>query len=134
MRPGDNCLRCHREERTDYPEAPVWSAAGTVFPGPDSPPGDGVPGVEVHLLEADGGELLVLTTNGAGNFYTARALPDGFRVALVYEGERIEMPCNPPSGGCAACHNAPPIGGAPGRLFIPQAPEADQVATTCATP
>lgn len=131
MQPGDNCLRCHRAERTDYPSAPVWTAAGTVYPGPDSPVGDGVPGVEVLLLDPAGDELVSLVTNRAGNFYTDAELPAGFRVALVYEGERIEMPCAPPSGGCAACHNQPAIGGAPGRLFIPQAPEAQSVAASC---
>jgi hypothetical protein len=131
MRPGDNCLRCHRDERTDYPSAPVWTAAGTVFPGPDSPVSDGVSGVTVLLMDEGGQTVESLVTNAAGNFYTAAPLPAGFRVALEYEGEQIEMPCAPPSGGCAACHNQPAIGGAPGRLFLPQAPEADAIASEC---
>ena len=131
MRPGDNCLRCHRDERSDYPSAPAWTAAGTVYPGPDSPAGDGVPGVTVLLLDPDGRALETLTTNEAGNFYTAAPLPAGFRVALEYEGERIDMPCAPPTGGCAACHSQPAIGGAPGRLFLPQAPEATAIAPEC---
>jgi mono/diheme cytochrome c family protein len=132
MQPGDNCLRCHRDERTDYPSAPVWTAGGTVFPGPDSPTGDGIANVAVIFSDVDGGVIETLMTNAAGNFYTPRELPLGFRVALEYEGERIEMPCAPPSGGCAACHTEPAIGGAPGRLFIPQAPEADDIASECA--
>lgn len=134
MRPGDNCLRCHRDERSDYPSAPAWTAAGTVFPGPDSPVSDGVSGVTVLLMDEDGQTVASLMTNAAGNFYTAAPLPTGFRVALEYEGDRIEMPCAPPSGGCAACHNQPAIGGAPGRLFLPQAPEADAIARECPGP
>lgn len=131
MRPGDNCLRCHRSERTEYPSAPDWTAAGTVYPGPDSPPSDGVPGVTVLLLDADGGEVVSLVTNAVGNFYTQAPLPEGFRVALEYEGERLEMPCAPPTGGCAACHSIPPVGRAPGRLFLPQAPEAADIEQEC---
>lgn len=131
MKPGDNCVRCHRAERTQYPSAPDWTAAGTVYPGPDSPVADGMPGVTVVLSDADGGVIETLTTNSVGNFYTDTPLPADFRVALEYLGERIAMPCAPPSGGCAACHTIPPIGTAPGRIFIPQAPEADDVNPMC---
>jgi hypothetical protein len=131
MRPGDNCLRCHRAQNTEYPSAPDWSAAGTVFPGPDSPTSDGVPDVRVILSDADGDEIETLVTNRAGNFYTDTELPTGFRVALEYEGERIDMPCAPPAGNCGACHSDPPIGGAPGRIFLPQAPEADAISDSC---
>jgi len=131
MQPGDNCRRCHGGPGTSYPEAPEWTAAGTIFPGPDSPITDGVPSVQVHLMNPDGGMIETLTTNAAGNFYTSTPLPTGFRVALDYEGESIEMPCAPPSGGCGACHNQPPIGRAPGRIFLPQAPEATQVDPMC---
>ena len=131
MKPGDNCLRCHRSERSDYPSAPPWTAAGTVFPGPDSPASDGVPGVRVLLQDAQGDLLEQLTTNEVGNFYTGRPLPAGFRVALEYEDARIEMPCAPPAGNCGACHANPPVGGTRGRIFLPQAPEAEQVGTTC---
>jgi len=131
MRPGDNCLRCHRDERSDYPTAPSWTAAGTVFPGPDSPASDGVSGVRVLLLDPEGELIESLVTNGAGNFYTAAPLPSGFRVALEYEGDRLDMPCAPPTGGCAACHSVPAVGGAPGRLFLPQAPEAADISSEC---
>lgn len=131
MKPGDNCLRCHRTERTEYPSAPPWTAAGTVFPGPDSPTSDGMSGVQVILSDAEGNAVVTLTTNAAGNFYTSQALPEGFRVALEYEGERIAMPCAPPLGNCGACHNMPAIGGTKGRVFIPQAPEAADVASEC---
>lgn len=131
MKPGENCLRCHRSERTDYPSAPPWTAAGTVFPGPDSPTTDGMSGVQVILSDEAGSPIETLTTNEVGNFFTSTPLPSGFRVALEYEGDRIDMPCAPPAGNCAACHSQPPIGGTRGRIFIPQAPEAADVASEC---
>lgn len=131
MQPGDNCRRCHGGPSSPYPQAPEWTAAGTVFPGPDSPATDGVPLVQVHLMDPNGGIIQTLTTNAAGNFYTDMPLPEGFRVAIEYEGERIDMPCAAPSGGCGACHNQPPIGTAPGRIFLPQAPEATDFNKVC---
>lgn len=131
MRPGDNCRRCHGSVNSDYPDAPDWTAAGTVYPGPDSPASDGVPFVRVLITDADGGMIESLLTNSVGNFFTDTPLPEGFRVALEYEGERIDMPCAPPSGGCAACHTQPPIGNAPGRLYLPQAPEAADLNPEC---
>jgi len=112
MRPGDDCTYCHKAD-SEYAGAPVWTAAGTVYPAPDSAAGEGVAGVAVVLSDAEGTPLETLVTNRVGNFYTSSALPDGFRVALEFEGRRIEMPCPPPSGGCAKCHSRPPIGFAP---------------------
>lgn len=119
MLPGEDCTRCHKVN-SEYERAPVWTVAGTVFPSADAPADAGVEGVSVHLLDASGSVLETLRTNAAGNFYTARDLPADYRVELEYLGERIAMPCPPPSGGCAKCHDDPPIGSAPGRIFIPQ--------------
>lgn len=131
MRPGENCRRCHGSVNSDFPDAPEWTAAGTVYPGPDSPATDGVPFVRVILSDPDGGVIESLLTNAVGNFFTDTPLPAGYRVALEYEGERIDMPCAPPSGGCAACHTQPPIGNATGRIFLPQAPESADVNPEC---
>jgi hypothetical protein len=123
MRPGEDCDFCHRAG-SQYETAPHWSLAGTVYPRADSAAGDGVAGVEVIVMDEAGQEVLRLTTNTAGNFFTGVQLPDPYQVALEYQGERIEMPCPPPSGGCAKCHRRPPNGFAPGRLFVPQGREA----------
>jgi hypothetical protein len=129
MRPGEDCLSCH--SRNSGRDAPVWSAAGTVFPSAEAAASEGVAGVSVHLFD-DGGELIeTLTTNRAGNFYTATPLPQGFRVALEHEGQRIDMPCPPPAGLCNACHNDPPIGMAKGRIFIPQGADPDHPPFDC---
>jgi hypothetical protein len=129
MRPGQDCSSCHSENSGRG--APVWSAAGTVFSTAESPTDAGVSGARVILSEPDGSELETLTTNQVGNFYTARALPKGFRVAIEYEGERLEMPCSPPGGLCNACHTLPPIGFAPGRIFIPQSKDPNRPDFDC---
>jgi hypothetical protein len=118
MQPGDDCLRCH-SSGSDYPTAPDFSAAGTVFPSLDAPATSGVPGVGVELLGPDGALLARLETNSVGNFYTTMPLPDGFRVRLDHAGEQLEMPCPPPAGNCGACHSLPPLGEARGRIFVP---------------
>jgi hypothetical protein len=85
----------------------------------------------VRFTTADGALIETLTTNAAGNFYTARPLPRGFLVALEYQGQSIQMPCSPPGGLCNACHTLPPIGQAPGRIFIPQARDPSRPAFDC---
>jgi hypothetical protein len=132
MRPGEDCDFCHRPD-SQYETAPHWSLAGTVYPRADSDPADGVAGVKVIVGGESGQEVLTLTTNAAGNFFTAAQLPDPYYVALEYQGERIEMPCPPPSGGCAKCHRRPPNGSAPGRLFIPQGRVLEPRPFNCAT-
>lgn len=117
MRPGENCLRCH-SEGTDT-GAPVWSLGGTVFPSPDADRCDGVEGAVVRVMDEAKNPIVELTTSAAGNFWTAVPLPENFRVAVVYEGRTIEMPVSPPAGSCNACHSQPPIGGAPGRIYLP---------------
>ncbi|HEY6561408.1 MAG TPA: hypothetical protein VI072_29245 [Polyangiaceae bacterium] len=129
MRPGDDCLACH--SANSGRNAPIWSAAGTVFPEPTSSQDEGLANVRVHLSAPDGSLLETLITNAAGNFYTSRPLPRGFQVALEYQGERIDMPCPPPGGLCNACHTLPPIGQAPGRIFIPQARDPSRPPFDC---
>lgn len=118
MRPGQDCLSCHSEGAGRG--APTWTAAGTVYALADADAESGVPRVDVLLKNADNTLIEKLTTNAVGNFYTATPLPAGFRVGLEYQGESIDMPCAPPAGLCNACHNVPPIGAAPGRIYVPQ--------------
>jgi hypothetical protein len=118
MRPGEDCLSCHSENSGRG--APVWSAAGTVYARPDAKAHEGVSGAEVLLSDAEGALLARLTTNSVGNFYTPLPLPRGFRIAVEYEGQRIEMPCSPPGGLCNFCHGDPPAGRATGRIHVAQ--------------
>lgn len=118
MRPGDDCLRCH-SAGSKYPEAKHWTLAGTIFPRADASSTEGVAGASLIVSTPDGKPVLTLVSNSVGNFYTDVALPSGFRVAVEFGGERIDMPCAPPAGNCAACHSLPPIGGPTGRIYVP---------------
>lgn len=119
MRPGDDCLRCHSAD-SDYPQAPHWTLAGTVFPTLDARSDAGLSEARVLVSSNQGEQLFALTTNQVGNFYTDTPVPQGFRVAVEYQGQRIEMPCPPPAGNCGACHSLPPIGGPQGRITVAQ--------------
>lgn len=130
MRPGQDCLSCHSDGAGRG--APTWSAGGTVYAKADAKPDEGLAGVDVLITAPDGTLLEKLVTNEAGNFYTPTPLPAGFKVALEYLGEHIAMPCPPPAGLCNACHNNPPIGGAPGRIYIPQGQDPNRPPFVCA--
>jgi hypothetical protein len=43
------------------------------------------------------------------------------------------MPCPPPAGNCGACHSVPPIGAAPGRIFVPQGRDPNMPGFDCET-
>ena len=119
MRPGQNCLGCHQEGFGD-PDAPMFSAAGTVFDAADSEHCDGVEGVKVFLTAADGSEL-ELTTNEVGNFYTREPLmPEGPGPRLEFEDRTVKMGRKLPTvPACNACHDNPPLANAPGKIFAP---------------
>ncbi len=129
MRPGEDCLSCHSEDSGRG--APVWSAAGTVYPRADAEAHEGVADAAVLLSAPDGSLLAKLTTNSVGNFYTPLPLPPGFRVAVEYDGQRVEMPCSPPAGLCNFCHGDPPAGGALGRIRIPQGADPSGASSEC---
>jgi hypothetical protein len=131
MRPGQNCLSCHSPDAGRG--APTWTAGGTVYARKDAAADEGVEGVEVLFENPDGSLLQKLTTNSAGNFYTDLPWPYGTRLALQYQGERIEMPCPPPAGLCNFCHDNPPpaAGKAPGRIYIPQGADPTRPAFDC---
>jgi hypothetical protein len=137
MMPGSNCIDCHRAGgAADFHQ---FSVAGTVYASPDAGENDGVQGVEI-LVTDGAGRKLTLTSNGAGNFYTAEPLVAPIMVAAQWGQTRMFMAESPPAGvpdghtgvsvGCALCHTLPPGNGgvafappAPGRLFVPRPPE-----------
>ncbi|HKO53435.1 MAG TPA: hypothetical protein VJV79_37255 [Polyangiaceae bacterium] len=43
------------------------------------------------------------------------------------------MPCSPPAGLCNACHKLPPIGAAPGRIYVPQGRDPKRAPFDCST-
>ena len=146
MNPGQDCVSCH--VASGQADSLRWTAAGTVFSAVDAGMDQGVAGVQV-ILRDDLGKEVRLTTNSAGNFYTAEDLDSdaGLHVLLEYLGHCRAMENTPkptftyeaPDGtpphppihgiGCNHCHSDPPppdaLGeSAPGRLAIPQFFEA----------
>ena len=117
MRPGWNCLSYHRENGKAATK--VWSAAGTVYESADAEPCDGSPGVDVVFFAPSGAEVERIRTNAAGNFFTNRVFPDGFRVGVERDGKLVMMPIPPPAGSCNACHSDSPTGEALGRIRAP---------------
>jgi hypothetical protein len=117
MRPGWNCLSCHRE--AGKASTRIWTAAGTVYETADASACDGVPGVDVVFFTDMGAEVQRVQTNAAGNFFTPHPLPPGFRVGVERDGKLAMMPIPPPAGSCNACHSDEPIGDAMGRIRAP---------------
>jgi hypothetical protein len=108
MAPGQNCLACHGSFRV----------AGTVFGSATADSGSGLVGVTVIITDANQVDA-TLTTNAAGNFYTAAALALPLKkAAVVRNGTRTEM-AGPPAGDCNRCHTLPATGGASGRIHLP---------------
>ena len=116
MRPGSNCMTCH-----DGAAAPRWSVAGTVFPCAQADVGAGVDGVTVVITDAAGTDLLRLTTNAVGNFYSVIPLPPSIRASVQRNGTRQTMPAAQSLGECNSCHAIPAQGGAAGRVYIDSA-------------
>lgn len=117
MRPGWNCLSCHREG--GQASRKPWTAGGTVYEALDSDPCDGTPDVDVVFFTAEGAELERVRTNAVGNFFTATPLPEDFRVGVERDGVLAMMPIAPPAGSCNACHSDSPVGGALGKIRAP---------------
>jgi hypothetical protein len=124
MRPGENCLSCHTENPTrsdaagpSGQKAPPWTAAGTVYQGPTSK--EGLAGARITLTGLDGSPI-VLTTNEVGNFYTAIPIDTKIGPSIEFQGRTAKMGSSlPPIAACNGCHDNPPVGGAPGRIYVP---------------
>jgi hypothetical protein len=116
MLPGRICSACHQ------PAAQaarfVFTAAGTIYARPDAACNEeGLVDVTVELLDAQNELVLSLTTNRAGNFFTAEPLGESpLRVRLRKDGRVQEMVAPLSSGACALCHF--PGGVAPGRIYL----------------
>jgi hypothetical protein len=95
MRPGEDCLSCHGS----------FTAAGTVYGAVAAAAGAGLAGATVTI---DGSTASVtLTTNAAGNFYTAQAFGLPASVTVSYGGAAVHMAgAIATRAGCASCHGA----------------------------
>lgn len=124
MRPGENCLGCHAENpvRSDATgpsgrKAPPWTAAGTVFQSPTSK--EGLSGAKLTFVGKDGKDVVV-TSNEVGNFYTDIPIDTTKGPSIEYQGRTAKMGrALPDIPACNACHDTPPLDGAPGRIYVP---------------
>lgn len=116
MRPGRNCLRCHSPNGAAARKP--FSVGGTVFDTKDASVCGGVAGVTVHVVDAKGKQLR-LVSNEVGNFYSAEPLEPPLTIAAERNGERLAMPVTAPTGGCALCHSWPDPVSASGRIRAP---------------
>lgn len=116
MLPGRVCQACHIAG--GQAGSVAWTASGTIYARADARCNDeGVEGVKVELLDEADRTLIVLTTNRAGNFFTAESLPAvGIRARLHKDGRVREMMGLQGSTACASCHR--PGGTAPGRIYL----------------
>jgi len=115
-RPGQPCLLCHGAD-APRPE-PAFEIAGTVYDEIDSLEDEGVGGVLVIITDADGVELVV-TTNSAGNFYSARQLEFPLTVS-IRRGDVVSTMQTLiwRNGSCAHCHGEKPDEASVGRVFL----------------
>lgn len=112
MTPGQDCMQCHTGQ-----VAQAWTVAGTLYADPASVPGGGLAGAQV-LVTDSANNSFTLTTNGAGNFYTAEALQFPIKVQAQFGDKRMAMVSAPASGSCNSCHTQPGLNNAPGRVFV----------------
>ena len=95
-RAGENCISCH---------ASKWKYAGTVYT--DVGGAQTVSsGVKVVITQ-NNGEVIEVTTDTSGNFYTNSGDP-GAGYSATVQGNSVGMVTRPTSGGCSTggCHDA----------------------------
>lgn len=115
MHPGGDCIGCHADER----EGPQYTLAGTVMGALDEATDCyGVQGVTVTITD-NNDDVLELTTNAAGNFFTREPIAMPYTVVIELDGEERPMGAAQTDGNCATCHTETGAEGAPGRVLVP---------------
>jgi hypothetical protein len=115
MRPGAACLAsgCHLTGTR------AWAIGGTVYPTLHEPLScNGKSGVQVVITPASGAAL-TLTTNSAGNFYSATKITTPYRAKVVVNGVERAMMATQTNGDCNSCHTQNGTMSAPGRIIVP---------------
>lgn len=112
MLPGSNCLACHSPG--GLLGAPTWTAGGTIFT--DAAGVKAAKNVEIKITDAND-QVVTLTSNSSGNFYTGRALAFPIQVDVTKGGVTRSMATAVDEGGCNSCHSCE--GAAGGKLFEP---------------
>lgn len=109
MLPGSDCIACHspgnfaddKAARAKEEEEKFWTAAGTVFADADGT--EPLVGAIVRVTDADG-NVVEMTSNAVGNFYTADPLTFPILAEVEKDGEIVEMQGEQSTGACNSCH------------------------------
>jgi hypothetical protein len=112
MLPGSDCLACH-SAASSY-DISTWTAAGTVFADYDGHAP--LRGATVRITDADG-QIVELSTNSAGNFYTSQPLSFPIQAEVEARDDIVRMARQAESGACNDCHRCQ--GAASGKLAWP---------------
>jgi hypothetical protein len=98
MSPGQDCLACH-----DGRAAQRFTVAGTVYAQGNAAATQGVAGVVVRVRGANGA-VTELTSNEAGNFYTAAAVAFPAHASIQQGAVTRSMEPSMDHGSCNRCH------------------------------
>lgn len=117
MHPGDTCIGCHAQAGG---EAPLFTAAGTVYPTLHEPVDcNGIAGGASVVITDANLATYTLTVNSAGNFYTNAPLVFPITAKVVANGHESAMAAAQPMADCNGCHTQDGTNGAPGRIAVP---------------
>ena len=116
MDPGGACIGCHQNTGG---EAPLFTAAGTIYPTAHEPTNcNGATGAQVQITDANQ-TVITVNVNSAGNFSTRAPLVFPITAAVV-DGARVRIMQTPQTtGDCNSCHTEQGANGAPGRIVMP---------------
>ena len=124
MMPGRACNECHASANAASGEgdAPIFAAAGTLYPSghePDDCIGSGTEGAVVVVTGADGVSHEA-TANKVGNFFLEDlTLQMPIRARVIYKGRTREMLLPQNTADCNHCHSPTGREAAPGRIVLP---------------
>jgi mono/diheme cytochrome c family protein len=114
MLPGTDCIGCHASG-----EGPSFTLAGTVYSDPHAKDScGGVAAAEVEITDANG-QVLTLSTNPAGSFYTHQSVTMPIHARVLRAGKVRAMTQAVDVGSCNTCHTTNGASDAPGRILAP---------------
>ncbi|MFT3836203.1 MAG: hypothetical protein QM723_04295 [Myxococcaceae bacterium] len=133
MDPGWACLSCHKGQNFqnqnpfgDFNSHEQYFFMGTVFPDWHEQDlcVDVQSGATINIFDVHGNLAFSMTPNGVGNFYRPSKLAG---IDLPYTAQIVGptgksrwMLTGQAIGDCNTCHTEQGIGGAPGRIVVPQ--------------
>jgi hypothetical protein len=106
MYPGSDCMACHDAggigvEYDDGEVEDLFTIAGTLFDDVDGI--ESLQGASV-IVTGDDGQVVTMTTNSAGNFFTERSVRLPATTVVEHGGVIREMFSSFDAPGCNSCH------------------------------